>query len=143
MNIDKAHFKELLSEVLDFNYEGENNSVYGIISAGNGLEHNLFVTFFFEDERIFFTANAPSLSLKDEMESEVLFFINKWNASYINQCVYYDNESKSFVMTGALFTDIELSDEYVLENFIRFYLSSSVHFFTEAGKAFHVNKKAD
>ena len=143
MFLKKEHFKTLLSRVLDHFYEGEDDSVYGVISAGGDMTHDLIVTFFYEPERVLFSAASPSLQFDIERESDILFFINKWNSSYINQCACYDSELKSVFLSGAIFTDVELSDDYLIENFLKFYLSAAIHFFTEACKAFPGKKKQD
>lgn len=136
MMLTKEHFKELLSTVLEHVYEGEDNSIYGAIGAGGEMKYDLVVAFFCEDERIIFHSHSPAFPLKGKSEADILFFVNKWNTEYLNQCCYYDEEHGTLVTSGALFTNVEVSDEYVVENFIHFNITAAIRFFTDAEKQF-------
>ncbi|MCR4819845.1 MAG: hypothetical protein K5838_01830 [Elusimicrobiales bacterium] len=134
MFLTKDHFKHLLKQALEHIYEGNDDSIYGAIGADGDMKHDIVVVFFYEKERIIFNANSPDMSLEGKHTADILFFVNKWNTEYLNQCCFYDENLNKIIMTGALFTDVSISDEYVLENFIHFHISTAIRFFTEAEK---------
>lgn len=136
MPLTKEHFKYLVTEALEHIYEGEDGSLYGAIAADGDMKYDLLVAFFYEPSRIVFSARSPNFSLKDKTVTDIVFFCNKWNTEYLNQCCYYEEKENAILMSGALFTDEELDDKYILENFIHFYITTAIRFFTIAEKEF-------
>ena len=134
--ITKDHFKHLFNQALEHIYDGEEESIYGVIGAGGEMKYDLYIMFFYEAGRIIFNASSPEFSLKGKSVAEILFFVNKWNTEYLNQCCYYDEKICGILMTGALFTDVPVNDDFILENFINFHISTAIRFFTEAEKTF-------
>lgn len=134
--LTKEHFADLLMDSADVR-KGENNSYFTAMSADKDCPYDIIANFFYEKERIIFLAHAPQMKLKPYDVAKAIFFCNRVNREYLNQVVYFYSETNELRMSGCLFTDCELSDAYIVRNFINFYLQAAKVFFTEASVKFH------
>ncbi|MCR4820455.1 MAG: hypothetical protein K5838_04960 [Elusimicrobiales bacterium] len=136
--LTKQHFSELLMESAPAS-KGEGDSYYVAIPPDEKRSYEVIANFFYEKERIIFLAHAPKMKLKPYDVAQAVCFCNRMNREYLNQVTYFYGEANELRMSACLFTDCYLSDEYIVRNFINFYLDVSANFFARAMKYFAID----
>ena len=116
--------------------KGEHNSYYTVFHPDEDCPFTVAANFFYEKERVVFIAHAPDMKLEPYEVAAAIAFCNTENMSGVNHVAYYYGETNELRLSGALFTDVDLSDEYIKLNFITFYMRTALRFFAEAGKKF-------
>lgn len=133
--LTKEHFAFLLMDIAQIQ-KGDNDSYYTVYHANEDCPYDIMINFFYEKERIVVIAHAPQMKIRPYEIAKAIAFCNRINKEYLNQSVYYYADSNELRMSGCLFTDCEISDEYIQSNFMRFYIHAALNFFTEAGRIF-------
>ena len=131
----KAQLADLLMDFVPIR-KGENESFYTVFPPDEKCPFSVVASFFYEKDRIVFIANAPDMKLEPYDVAAAIAFCNKNNKDSVNAVSYYYGDANELRMSGCLFTDIDVPDEYVKVNFIAFYIRSALKFFAEAGKKF-------
>lgn len=140
MHLTQEHFLDLLHNIVSVK-QGNDNAYFGVYPPDKNCHYKIVINFFYEKERIIFLAHAPDMRIQPYDIGKAIMFCNKMNALRLNQVSYYYAEESEIRMSGCLFTDCPLSDDYILRNFILFYTQSAINFFREAAKKFPIENK--
>lgn len=134
--LTKERFRKLLDS-LNLNHRiGKSGDFILSLCADKDCRFDVGVIFEIKESMVHVLAIGVDFNVDKDKSSDAILFCNDWNKD--NHCpkAYFDFDSNNIVAEYTIFTDVDLSDEYIKENVIKVALSASWQFFVEAAKQF-------
>ena len=105
------------------------------LSADEDFDKDVGVIFEVEGDRMRGVAWSCDFTAPRDDRRKALEFCNAWNAEKAVPRAYLDKDG-DFRLDLTTYTDVELDESYVKENFVHLFMATAWQFFKEAGEAF-------
>lgn len=136
-NVTLNELRDLLDD-LGIACKKKDDVLLASLPADEDFGHDVSVLFALDgtnDLRMRAVAWSGSFQAPRADRVKALEFCNAWNTAKAVPRAYLDKDG-DFSLDLSLFTDVEIDASYIKENFIRLFLSTSWHFFKDAGQEF-------
>ncbi len=140
--IDGSRIRRMLDQ-LHFCHrcDREENCFMGILERDDDFRRDVLVVIYRDIEKFHGFSIVEDWTLENTQISDALLFCNKWNSRKNFPRAYVDPFKNILVADWVLPLDRHSSNDFIRDRVIGVMLSSSWHFFVEAGQALKIGPK--
>ncbi len=135
MPITSNDFRDILDELkLSYSYDKENLSAKASFSLDD-IGQDMIVYFKYYDNKLQVVVLMAVLDTDSSKIYQIMEFCNTWNKEKIFPKAYFQEENQTILGELTLFTDEEVSVQYITENLIKLGIATGRQMLEEAYNA--------